>query len=560
MSHRTTSFSRRDFFRDLAVSGCAGIGASSLSLPQNISENQSPEQHLSPEGASSPDDNISVVPADHVLSYSANKPPASFEATDYENTESAIQDAITHASSNGGGRVFLSHTLLPYNAREVSFATGVQMTREGHITDWHDIRAYGARIDGSDDSAAWAGAMNVAIEGETVYHPGGESVSVIEDAPIKVPSGITILGPNGVVQNARVRLGANQNTNLFESESWESENTVDTGIHVRHLDIRGNKSKNTQGHGFAFQAGRCRFLNVRASSFPDDGFHFESSRKEHENRFTECRAAYNGRYGFFIGGRLFDTWYTNISAGNNKVAQMRIETGVTQVSQHHLFAGMVEGSSVTPGRGVEIQNASDIYFGVGIIERTQREAVLINAQTRELRNHHFMQTHFRDCCQETDDQFALLRLKGTNGSTIRDTLLSDCRIDNPQQPNVPQWIVSGNDNGSRRRLTLDGCNVGSVGTGVVDSRFYDQNQVQQSACFYNGNPTEWHTTATIPDGSKKTTCPHGLGVPADVIHTTARGLDTVGITFHDENEIIVERGGSNGSLKVDVYAKHLFAE
>jgi hypothetical protein len=332
-----------------------------------------------------------------------------------------------------------------------------------------------------------------------------------------------ILGSNS--RASRVRLGANQNANLFESESWrKGTGENDAGINVRHLDVRGNRSKNERGHGFAFRAGRCRFFNVRASSFPEDGFHFESNEKGNANRFTECRAAYNGKYGFFIGGSLFDTWYTNISSGNNDVAQIRIGTGVTQVSQHHLFAGLVEGSDSKPGRGVEISNGSDIYFGVGIIEKTQREAVLVEAQNRRLRNHHFTQTHFRDCCQKENDRFALLRLKGGISKNI---LLSDCRVDNPKQTNVPQWIISGDTGGSHQHLTLDGCSFDAFGTGVVDPDLFSQNQVQQGACHRDDNPTEWHATVSIPDGKRRVTCSHELGGTADVLHATPRGLAIV---------------------------------
>src|SRR2546428_2992675 len=67
---------------------------------------------------------------------------------------SGIQAAINQASSNGIARVYVPASMEPYSASSISFIYTVQMVREGGDWGVYDVRAYGARGDGTGSASS----------------------------------------------------------------------------------------------------------------------------------------------------------------------------------------------------------------------------------------------------------------------------------------------------------------------------------------------------------------------------------------------------------------------
>lgn len=91
--------------------------------------------------------------------------------TGADSDESRIQAAISQATTDGISRVYVPANMYPYRSGLVSFATNVQMVREGGDWSVYDVWAYGAHGVGHDSAAIQSAASGAAANRGCVYFP-----------------------------------------------------------------------------------------------------------------------------------------------------------------------------------------------------------------------------------------------------------------------------------------------------------------------------------------------------------------------------------------------------
>ena len=472
----------------------------------------------------------------------------------FGNDTQAVQDAINHVANSGNGRVVVNEEVLPYDASSVTFDPSVQVALPGTNDNVYNVRAYGASLSGGTDGASWAAAVDGLSGGDILYHPGGDGTSIVANGypPLILPAGVTVRGQ--VNEFSRVRLGANQDSNLFESESWGSPDSIDGGIRIEHMDLRGNYSKNTTGTGLALQTAGAKLVDCQISDFADHGVHLRAGRnaKPNGNKLFGCRVARCEGYGLWVDG-VFDTIISDFVGGNCQDAQVRVDTGITQFDTIHLFAGRVNGSDSTPGRGLELRSP-EVHLNDIVIEKTQREAIRIIAEDDVIRVVQINGCHIENCCQETNNTFNAIHLepKG-NDDTISGITLKGATVDSPEETNIPRFVVGGSGDGAAERLILSDSHLVDFSGRPVDNRILDPSQIEQSNLFIEEKSTKQKVTGTIPDGNKSASISHDVwGVPRTAIPIPVSEATALAVTGRHAGSVEVTRNGNTGDLDLEV--------